>query len=278
MVFFIPLYFGFLGEVLSHCWDSCIRKLCVCLSPITNDESSPLTFEIFIYSIRHSCTNLFPQLTAYCFIKHTFTVRTPRECGSVERGSVSDVRGGCHTVLLNIPLENNTDLLRYLHRIRNSAELSAIINRSENVLKNGKSYDYQIFLSKHGTKYKRGRCTNRELVVFAGERHGRGNGLKEKNKDLASEFQKSHQGSKEGELLCDKAVPAAKSTPQSSEHMHMYDDWNCVTTRYIYTLTLHPAESCALSVTGARISWCLWLDTGSKRDDHAASQSFILIG
>lgn len=84
---------------------------------------------------------------------------------------------------------------------------------------------------------------------------------KKKNKDLASEFQKSHQGSKGGELLCDKAVPAAKSTPQSSEHMHMYDDWNCVTTRYIYTLTLHPAESCALSVTGARISWCLWLDT-----------------
>ena len=51
----------FLGKVLYHCWDSCIRKLCVCLPLLTNDESSPLTFEIFIYSIRHSCTNLFPQ-------------------------------------------------------------------------------------------------------------------------------------------------------------------------------------------------------------------------
>lgn len=70
---------------------------------------------------------------------------------------------------------------------------------------------------------------------------------KKKNKDLASEFQKSHQGSKGGELLCDKAVPAAKSTPQSSEHMHMYDDWNCVTTRYIYTNFTSRRELCTFS-------------------------------
>lgn len=73
-----------------------------------------------------------------------------------------------------------------------------------------------------------------------------------------------------------------QSQPQNQPLSHQ-NTCTCMMTgtvslRVIYTLTLHPAESCALSVTGARISWCLWLDTGSKRDDHAASQSFILIG
>ena len=68
-------------------------------------------------------------------------------------------------------------------------------------------------------------------------------------------LKKSHEGSREGELLCDKAVPAANQA-LSHQNTCTYMMTGTVSRRVIYTLTLHPAESFALSVTGAWISWC----------------------
>ena len=42
-------------------------------------------------------------------------------------------------------------------------------------------------------------------------------------------------------------------------HAHIW--WLELCHYALYTLTLHPAESFVLSVIGAWISWCLWLDT-----------------